>query len=194
LGKSEELTVAILTGGLSLRFGFPKRKAKLGNQRLIDIAISLAQKVGDPVIIVGEADSHEFSPSHSVYPDLMPGLGPLGGIYTALIYTKSAWIAVLPCDMPNMTHEVYNLLKSQRKDNHPVVAVSHTGLEPMVSIWPKTASEIIEKRLKKGLTSPIDALETLDAIYVPLVEHLTPYNRDLFLNVNHRKDLDRANK
>jgi molybdenum cofactor guanylyltransferase len=78
--------IFILAGGQSSRMGKDKAKLVLGKRTLLGHVITTAKALNYPV--------------HTVGKDLIPGLGPLGGIQTALQTAKSDWGLFLSCDMP----------------------------------------------------------------------------------------------
>ena len=194
MNKFDDIACAILAGGQSQRFGAQKTKAFLGKKTLLEIAIDLARQLTDSILVIGEVESDRMTKYITIHADIMPGSGPLGGIHSALAFSRTSYTAILPCDMPRMIPEAYNALASHRSLNRPVVAFSHTGLEPLISIWPKTAVAAIEHRLSTGHTSPIEALYELDCVEVHLPRVLIPYDPSIFLNINTRRDLETASK
>jgi molybdopterin-guanine dinucleotide biosynthesis protein A len=190
----DDIACAVLAGGQSRRFGTQKTQASLGKKTLLEIAIDLAHQLTDSIVIIGDTESSRILNHITVHADIMPGNGPLGGIHSALKFARKPYAAMLPCDMPRMIPDVYHILASRRIEDRPVVAFSHTGLEPLVSIWPRTAAGAVERRLKSGRTSPIEALYELDCVEVRLPKELIPYDPNIFLNINTRHDLESALK
>jgi len=90
----------ILAGGQSKRFGQDKSLYSLEDRPLIqhvfDIITPLFPKI---YIIANDPDKFNFLPV-KVYPDLISGLGPAGGIYTALDHLKEDRAFIFACDLP----------------------------------------------------------------------------------------------
>lgn len=107
-------TVAILAGGKSQRMGRDKAllKTDLGETWIEKIA-SVACDFADQVMIMTgpelRYENLKFLGNVELVPDETPGLGPMGGICTALGRAKSPVIYFLTCDMPQISVE--SLLK-----------------------------------------------------------------------------------
>ena len=58
------------------------------NRRLIDYAVAVAEDFSEDVMLICGGITWISSNRVDDIPDLLPGLGPIGGIYTALIKRK----------------------------------------------------------------------------------------------------------
>ncbi len=182
----KDCSVAIIAGGQSKRFGSPKYRAKIGRLRLIDMAVSLARQLSQDIMIISglEAIKKEFE--LPVFADKFPRCGPLAGIHSALIHATTEWVAVLPVDMPLLKAEFYFSLYEQRKHNTPIVAETNKGIEPMVSLWPRSAIPTIERALKDKQFKIHSVLQALSAVQVLF----PPKDAIHFFNVNFESDLN----
>lgn len=181
------LTIAILSGGKSSRFGTNKIYAEYKGVKLIDRAITIAKSISNDIILVGDY-SHIDIPN---YQDEYKERGPLGAIHSAIKNSNKNYVAILPVDMPEMIPEIYRILLSYSKEINPVVAISDIGLEPLVSIWHKNNLSLIENKLVKNLNSPIDVLNELNAIKIEITKELDDYNSKYFHNINYQIDIDK---
>ncbi len=186
---TNRLAAAVIAGGNSRRFGSLKIFADFEGKTLLDHAVALAQKISPEVLLIGELDECSQPAGIPAFPDLIPGCGPLGGIYTALYHSKLPLVASLPCDMPLLTVGIYSFLGRFAEDERPSVAVSHKGLEPLVSIWPKSALPVIQRTLWQKRFSIREALRELNAaeVYLPAPPH--NYRPEMFSNINYKEDL-----
>ncbi|MBN2366153.1 MAG: molybdenum cofactor guanylyltransferase, partial [Calditrichaeota bacterium] len=122
--------------------------------------------------------------------DIYPDCGPLGGLYTALYYSPRPLVAILPCDMPLLEPQVYRILLENAFSDRPVVAVSHLGLEPLVSVWPVEPSlSVIDKNLKNQKYSFRETIEELKAVKINIQAAMAEYRPEMFININYRDDL-----
>jgi molybdopterin-guanine dinucleotide biosynthesis protein A len=104
---------AILAGGGASRFGGrPKGLEMVGGERVLDrVAEVLASALGVPPILVANApDAGSWRPDLRVVTDVRPGLGALGGIYTAVLAAPAPVVCVA-WDMPFVTPALVRRLR-----------------------------------------------------------------------------------
>ena len=82
----------ILAGGKSRRMGRDKRTLRVGNRTLLSHTKAALSEAGWKARVVAD--------------DLKPGLGPLGGIATALRKTTHSRVLFVGCDMPFLSDEL----------------------------------------------------------------------------------------
>ena len=122
--RENKITVAILAGGESIRFGFPKQIASFHKISLLENAISIANEISPQVSIIFGTDTYHKNEKVDMYQDFIQNIGPIGGIYTALHCATTPYIAVIPCDMPLLDPEIFRILR--RNQNHVGLVVFST--------------------------------------------------------------------
>jgi len=142
-GAGPQLLGAVLCGGQSRRFGSNKALAPTGTGPLGKRSIIALRDGGvDPVIAVGGEVSAQLEiPGVS---DLRPGLGPLGGIATALLYAKRGHVLVLPCALVHidgshiqrLVDAVVQLQSEPTGDQQAVVASLRGKPQYQIGCWP----------------------------------------------------------
>ena len=94
------LTVCIQAGGQSSRMGEDKAlKIFLGRpliQRVVDRLAPIADEI---IVTTNRPEAYSFL-NQRLIPDLKPGRGALGGLYTAIASATHPIVAVVACDMP----------------------------------------------------------------------------------------------
>ncbi len=184
-----EVSVAVIAGGLSERFGRPKARARLQGRELIDWALALAHRLSPrPFIVHTEVDHFSDKPVCKVA-DMVPRCGPIGGVYTALVHASTDWVALIPCDMPLLPVEIYHHLLQQRQENRPIVARSHKGLEPLVSVWPVVLKEELKTWIQQERYRLWRFLQQFNALSVAIPEEIPTYDPCWFWNVNFPEEL-----
>lgn len=121
------------------------------------------------LFISGPADGPYANAGIPVLPDESPGLGPLGGLATALRRCSSEWLLVLAVDMPGMTPEFLRTLVDESERTAagivPCVAklvglgagISPSSgaaegrtLEPLAAVYPRAALALADECLRSG--------------------------------------------
>ena len=102
----------VLAGGKSQRFGEDKSQANLANRLLIDYMLSEIIDQFNEILIVSN-NSIKFNKSEkiTIIEDYKKGLGPLGGVLSAMKWNKRnkkdyQWIATFPVDTPFFKKEI----------------------------------------------------------------------------------------
>ncbi len=94
------LTVVIQAGGESRRMGQDKALIPfLGRPMIARVLQRLAPIADELIVTTNRPQEFNFLTCARV-PDLMPGRGALGGVYTALSCASNPLVAVIACDMP----------------------------------------------------------------------------------------------
>jgi molybdenum cofactor guanylyltransferase len=97
----------VLAGGQSRRMGQNKAAMLLGGRTLVGRAVETLHAIADTVYVVGNLTGEVTSfPIIQDYPTQGNSRGAIVGLYTALINSKTEWVAVLACDLPFATGEL----------------------------------------------------------------------------------------
>lgn len=131
-----------------------------------------------------------------LYTDLLPGAGPLGGLYTALSAARGPLVAVIACDMPFVSAALlraqYDLLTREEVD--VVIPCSPNGIEPLHAIYRKDAClEAVRTALDAGerkMTAWLPGVRSR-VMMVDEVALVDPEFRS-FINVNSPEELRQA--
>jgi molybdopterin-guanine dinucleotide biosynthesis protein A len=182
----KDLTIAILAGGQASRMGQSKIFIRYKNKPLIAFPISLAKELSSQIIFITRNLPVYFSHSLNTYRDIYPGKGPLGGIYTALYYSKTRFIASLPCDMPFLTPTLYQILYKNRSHHHPTVLKSVKGIESLLSIWPRELLGKLKYHLDQNNLKLYQVIKELNAKEISV-----EFDKKIFLNLNTTRDLEK---
>ena len=185
-----DFPIAIIAGGKSTRFGSQKLDFLCKGKSLIEHSVEIASQISDDIFIIKGKQDFTLNKQVIVFEDLVSECGPIGGIYTALKKIDSDWLAVMPADMPNLLPFVYKLLSDNRKDEKPVVAVSRSGIEPLVSVWPAASLDLINDQIRTKNYKLHDALKKLNAIEFVPSEIDRKIESKVFFNINSQSDLD----
>ncbi|MCE5333627.1 MAG: molybdenum cofactor guanylyltransferase [Desulfobacteraceae bacterium] len=126
---------AVLAGGKSIRFGKNKALQPLGGKRLIDRAVESLQSFCDPVMVIANDLETYIGVGTCLVRDIVPRQGPVGGIYSALLFSSREWVFVKATDMPFLVPELASLLLSLREGFDIVVPVLGGYYEPLCALY-----------------------------------------------------------
>jgi molybdopterin-guanine dinucleotide biosynthesis protein A len=147
------LTIAIQAGGLSTRMGQDKALMPfLGRPLIAHIVERLGALADELIVTTNDPENYAFL-GLPLFQDPFPGLGALGGLYTALNAARQPLVAVIACDMPFVLPD---LLRAQRdllirEEADAVIPRSPEGLEPLHAIYRREAClPEVQKALEAG--------------------------------------------
>lgn len=187
----------VLAGGQSRRLGRDKRLEPIGGQPLIRRVIDRVSGLADEVLVVvadpAAAESLPLGSWHRSAPDIYPGKGSLGGIFSGVTSARHEWSLVVACDMPFLNIELLRLMLSLRDGVDAVVPVLEGRPEPTHALYSKACLPHIEDRLKADDLKISRFYDQVRVHYVPeeKIDTLDP-ERLSFFNVNSPVDLDKA--
>ncbi len=144
------VSIAILAGGLSKRFGSNKAFARWGRARVIDQVFNTAKAVCKQVFIVVRNKTGYAEFKDSLVKDLIPGKGPLSGLHSALTFCMTEKVFLLACDMPLVNADLLRWMISLNHDASILIPEGPKGLEPLHAIYHKRILPSVEKRLLEG--------------------------------------------
>jgi molybdenum cofactor guanylyltransferase len=189
------IAAAILAGGQARRMaGANKATLRIGARTIIDRQLALVRQVADPVFIVsGRSDAFEgVEPATTIVPDLLPGAGPLGGIYTALVASPHPRTLVIACDMPFLTLPLLEIL-TRDSEADLVIPRSARGYEPLCATWSTACAAVVRRRIEGG---QLKAALVVEDVRVEEIGPDTLASCDpdglLFVNVNTPHDYEQA--
>ena len=183
--KEKKISIAILAGGESKRFGEDKLRLEFKGKTFLDIIIEKISSLSDDYFVVGR-----ILPSMKSCKDLFDVKASLVGIYTALKCSKYDYTLVLAGDLPLLSPELLNYLISNISKNIDIIVPIVRGYyEPLVAIYSKRVEDeirnmIISEDLK--VSNLYDKFNTLKINE----DKLRIYDKELysFFNVNKREE------
>jgi len=187
-----EVTGIILAGGKSSRMGTDKGLQELCGMPLINYAIQSLSGLCSTILISTSSDAYQ-SFGYKTVADEIPGIGPMGGIYSALKQSKTEKNLVLSCDLPFVTIELLEYIL-ENSDGYEV-AVPYEGnrhYEPLCGFYHVSVLDILSNYIKKGNYKLPDLFDEIAINKLVIGNELPFYHKDLFLNVNTSSDLTKA--
>jgi molybdopterin-guanine dinucleotide biosynthesis protein A len=187
-------TGIILAGGKSSRMGAEKGLQELCGKPLINYAISVLSEMCSAIFISSSSRAYE-SFGYEVIADEFPGIGPMGGIYSALKQSKTEKNLVLSCDLPFVSKELFAFILD--KSSGYQVAVPWQGnqhYEPLCGFYSLSVLNQIYTFIHNGNYKLPDLFMGIRINKLSINSELPFYHKDMFLNINSKHDLEIAEK
>ena len=131
------LTVVIQAGGMSSRMGEDKALKIFLGKPLILRVIERMTPIADEIIVTTNRPAEYTFLNYRLIPDLKPGRGALGGLYTAIASAAHPLVAVVACDMPFASQMFFEgarrLMVKEEAD--VVIAKTDEGYEPLHALY-----------------------------------------------------------
>lgn len=202
----KNINAVILTGGKSSRIGVNKSLLKLDDQTLLERSISLLFSIFNEVILsVNNRDAYaEYNLKKAV--DIHKEAGPLVGIYSSLMTSKTDLNFVLSCDMPFVTNDLIRFLIEFPSEKQIKIPLEGGKMHPLCGLYSKKILPSLEKFINDAFTgnelssgknkslSMKQFLETAAVEYIDVEKELAAYNSDMFFNINTIDDFNKANE
>ena len=189
----------MLAGGGATRFGGrPKGLETIGGMRILDRLVdALTDALGEPPLLVANApDATTWRPDLRVVADVRPGLGALGGIYTAVVEAPAPVVCVA-WDMPFVSPALVRALAQGLTEYDAMLPQSdgRRGVEPLCAAYGPACGAAISASLDQGDLRAIGFHPSIRVGILPLDRVRTLADPDLlFFNVNTADDLARADE
>src|SRR2546428_9486967 len=163
--RSLRVTGFVLAGGRSRRMGIPKENLVLGGERMLDRQIRLLRSVSRSVAAIGAGansgnsrlvDTWVDAPVIGGVPvmsDVIPGRGPLGGIYSGLSWTRTEFNLFLACDLPFVEARFLRYLAAKALACGADVTVPESPdgkLQPLAAVYRRRARAAVKASLESG--------------------------------------------
>jgi molybdopterin-guanine dinucleotide biosynthesis protein A len=187
----------ILAGGASSRMGTDKARLTLGGRTFTE-RIAAALGAIAPKISVVSARAGSATLNLPVIEDIYRDCGALGGLHAALSACRAPWAAVVSCDLPFVTGELFTRLGELRTADTGAAAIvprqADGRPQPLCALYSTARClELAARLLREGERRPRVLLQQARTRWVAPAELADLADAELFfLNVNTPEDYERA--
>lgn len=189
----------MLAGGRGLRLGRNKALEMVDQQTLIQRTVSSLLFLNTEIIVVTGPHNTELGLDSfrrvRMVIDAFPGRGPMVGIYTGLLNSRSEKNLVVACDMPFLNASLLSHMAVVSDGFDAVVPRLDKDVEPLHAVYGKNCLIQTKFLLDEGVYSVSELFKRVRVRYVDGTEinkfdpeHLS------FFNINNENDLARAHK
>jgi molybdopterin-guanine dinucleotide biosynthesis protein A len=151
---------------------------------------------GPPLLVANAPDAPAWRPDLRVVPDVRPGFGALGGIYTAVVEAPAP-VVLVAWDMPFVSEALLRRLGDGLRERDACLPQSdgRRGVEPLCAAYGPACRAAIERSLDEGDLRAIAFHARIGVGILPLSEVAAYGDPELlFFNVNTADDLARTDE
>ncbi len=181
---------AILAGGKSTRFdGQNKALIKVSGETILERNIQILRSLFDEIHIISNKTEEFEHIGIPVFADDIDNIGPLGGIYTALLHSNCEAVFVFSCDMPFLSEDmIKNIIAHFTKNRSQILIPQiHNKIEPLHAIYATSILSVLENYIKNTSKYKIRLFfPMVSTSYLQLED--SEENHKAFLNINSFDD------
>ncbi|MBL8760250.1 MAG: molybdenum cofactor guanylyltransferase [Phycisphaerae bacterium] len=159
----------VLVGGKSTRFGRDKLREPWQGGVLVERPINALRDVfGRRVMLVGDCDPSLHTLADGVIPDRHPGVGPIGGVISALEYANSP-VFIAAGDMPGIDAPTIRVLVAAFAADPAALAIfaCDPSPHPALAIYRPGSLPLLREKLARGERALHSALPPELVVRVP---------------------------
>lgn len=191
-----DLSVAIQAGGESRRMGRNKALVQFLGRPLIERVVARLSGIAAEVLVTTNQPGALTFLNLPCFEDLLPGMGALGGLYTALSCASFPYVGVVACDMPFANSRLlaaeWEMLVTGSDD--VVIPGSVEGLEPLHAVYRRqTCLPAIQTALAAGERKVISWFPNVKVrVLSPAEWQAYDPEGQAFININTPEELRQA--
>lgn len=182
----------ILVGGKSRRLGQDKLYLEFNGNLVIKRTYFILKEVFDeePLFVGREA----LSFTSNVVPDKIPGLGPIGGLFTAFDCVHANFVFLTACDMPLISKSVLRFMLAHLNPRSQIYLPKFKNgmIEPLFAFYSTELKNLVNLEILSGELKLRSLISGSRVQYLNENE-IKSVDEELlsFLNINTKDDLDR---
>lgn len=194
------MRVVLLAGGKSKRMGTDKMFLPLQQKPLV---LYMVEKLLDSHYLVSlmtsfvneEKTRQIFPPSIlkyiTIFQDVYPDKGPIGGIYSGLYYSSEPYVFVLAADLPFFHPNLINYIETKKEGYDAVIPQTEKGYEPLFALYSQKCQNMFKTMIQANDLKISNAYENISK-FIILPEQIKDYDPSFesFMNINTREDYE----
>lgn len=188
------ITGIVLAGGKSFRMQTDKGLARLAGRPLVEYAINNLKPLCSNILIGANNPEYEQF-GYAVIPDRIPGIGPMGGIYSCLKASGTKINIALSCDTPLVsTSALQCLLLNSREELVTLPWYRDDHYEPLCAIYHKEMAVVLKDYIDLHIYKLPVVFSQIPVNRIPVADYPECFNDWTFYNINTADDLKKLEK
>jgi molybdopterin-guanine dinucleotide biosynthesis protein A len=197
----QDITGIILAGGKSSRMGQNKSLLQINGVTLIERTVNLMKELF-PILLLSTNSLSEYAFLNlEMVTDVVTKVGPLAGIYSALIASKTEKNFIISCDMPLMTGDMVEYIINYKPDAPIKVAKADGFVQQLCGLYSRSVLPDIEKVIVKRREEEsradiqqkrgcpvLELVRSLDSVIMDAEMEYPDYKKNTFFNLNKPED------
>lgn len=180
----------VLAGGKSSRMGSDKGLMLFKGKPLIQHVIEQLEPAVNRVVLVANNAAYEDF-GLEVIEDTIKGIGPAGGIYSALKHTGASRNFIVSCDMPFVTTGVIEFIIQSSFQSQVTLPVHHQKTEPLCGVYAKECLTKWYELIQQNIVRLNDMITYFKLLKLN-VDNNELFIDPLFQNINTQYDFENA--
>lgn len=183
------MQVSILCGGKSSRMHSEKGLVLYKSKPFIEHVIDAVLPISNNIQLVTNSNHYDYLPYLKIS-DVVIEKGPLGGIFSALQYSKSEINLILSCDIPLISSELLIELITKHTTNFDVTVLEDNfRIHPLIGIYSKKIIPILQKAIHENELKLMHFITNVNHQCIPIAND----KRNHLKNVNSLAELYELN-
>jgi molybdopterin-guanine dinucleotide biosynthesis protein A len=187
---SADVSGVILAGGKSSRYGANKAFVEVDGIPLIERVAGVLQSIFEQTVIVTNSPEEYSYLNMPMRRDVIPGLGPLGGILTGLQMIPGKAGFFVACDMPFLSPDLIRYMVGIKDPFDVVVPKITWKIEALHALYGTKCIPFIEKLIQSGNYQIVRLFQYVSVRYVG-EDEIVQFDPELrsFFNINRPEEI-----
>ncbi len=177
--------------------GTDKAQLRFGEERMLDRQLRLLRSVCRSAAVLGPLESL-MGRDVPVFPDELPGRGPLAGLYTGLKNTRTEFNLLLGCDLPFVQVRFLRYLCWRALASQADVSVPQSRdrwIQPLCAVYRRRALGVVRASLELGQNKVSGFFSRVRCVVIPWREIAQGgFAPRIFDNMNTLEDYQAAKR
>lgn len=192
---SADVSGVILAGGKSSRYGANKAFVEVDGIPLIERVAGILQSIFEQTVIVTNSPEEYSYLNMPMRRDIIPGLGPLGGIFTGLQMISGKAGFFVACDMPFLNPDLIRYMVGIKDAFDVVVPKITWKMEALHAMYGTKCTPHIEKLIHSENFQIVRLFKYVSVRYVG-EDEIMQFDPELksFFNINRPEEIRNMEK
>jgi len=187
------ISVVIQAGGRSTRMGRDKAFLPFPEKPLIQHVTDRFRSITDDLTVISPDIDNLVFLGLPVRQDIIPAMGPLGGLYTGLFFARYDQVAMIACDMPFASPALVERQAEWMRVTgcDVVLPIVNKRAEPLHALYRReTCLPVVRMGLEAGMRRLVEWHDSVNVLEMNEPE-IRMYDPDFlaFFNINTPEDL-----